>query len=60
MLKYWVCRPWCVVTMYISRYGMLPVIMILPCEREVGNPHDPSTIAVKKGTVVVVHVPRKI
>lgn len=29
---------------------------ILPCEREVGNPHDLSTVAVKKGTVVVGHV----
>ena len=33
---------------------------ILPCKREVGNPHDPSTVAVKKRTVVVGHVPRKI
>ena len=33
---------------------------ILPCKREVGNPHDPSTVAVKKGTVVVSHMPRKI
>ena len=33
---------------------------ILPSEREVGNPHDSSTVAVKKGTVVVGHVPRKI
>ena len=29
---------------------------ILPCEREVGNPHNPSSVAVKKGIVVVGHV----
>ena len=33
---------------------------ILPCEKEVGNPHDPSSITVKKGTVVVGHMLRKI
>ena len=32
---------------------------VLPCEREVGNPHDTSTVAITKGTVVG-HVPRKI
>lgn len=36
----------------------------LPCEREPGNPHDPSAIAVVKqrtGTSVIVsHVPRFI
>ena len=31
---------------------------ILPCEREIGNPHDPSSVAVKKGIVVVDHVLR--
>jgi len=33
---------------------------ILPCEREIENPHNPSSVAVKKGTVLVGHVPRKI
>ena len=33
---------------------------ILPCKREIGNPHDPSSVAVKKGIVVDGHVPRKI
>jgi len=33
---------------------------ILPCEREIGNPHDLSSVVVKKGTVVVGHVLRKI
>ena len=33
---------------------------ILPHKREIGNPHDPSSVAVKKRTVVVNHVPRKI
>ena len=33
---------------------------ILPCEKEVGNPHDPSSIAVKKGTDIIGHMPRKI
>jgi len=37
----------------------------LPCEREPGNPHDPSAVAVAKrlspGTSVIVdHVPRLI
>ena len=30
------------------------------CERHIGNPHDPSAIAVKKGTTVVGHVSRII
>ena len=33
---------------------------ILPCEREIGNPHDPSSVAVRKGTIVVGHVPRQL
>jgi len=33
---------------------------ILPCTREVGNPHDPSSVAVNRGTVVVGHVPRML
>ena len=33
---------------------------VLRCEREVGNPLDPSAVAVKKGTTIVGHVPRKI
>ena len=35
---------------------------ILPCKREVGNTHDPSSVAITKGTtgIVVGHVPRII
>ena len=35
---------------------------ILPCKREVRNPHNPSSVAVTKGTtgIVVGHVPRLI
>ena len=35
---------------------------ILPCKREVGNTHDPSSFAITKGTtgIVVGHVPRII
>ena len=33
---------------------------ILSCMREVGNSHDPMAVAVKKGSNVVGHVPRKI
>ena len=31
---------------------------ILPCKREIGNPHDPYSVAVKKRTVVVGHMLR--
>jgi len=31
-----------------------------PCDREIGNGHDPSAVAVKKGGVIVGHVPRTI
>ena len=33
---------------------------LLNCERQLGNPHDPSAVAVKKGSTVVGHVPRVI
>ena len=33
---------------------------LLNCERYIGNPHDPSAVAVKKGTTVVGHVLRII
>ena len=33
---------------------------VLPCTREVGNSCDSMTVAVKKGTESVGHVPRKI
>ena len=26
---------------------------LLNCEKQIGNPHDPSAVAVKKGTTVV-------
>ena len=32
----------------------------LRCEREVDNTHDPYAVAVKKGQLIVGHVPRKI
>ena len=35
-------------------------MMIIFPVKEIGNPHDPSSIAVKKGIVVVDHLPRKI
>ena len=30
------------------------------CAQESGNPHDPYAVAIKKGSSVVSHVPRKI
>ena len=33
---------------------------LLNCERQLGNPHDISAVAVKKGSIVVGHVPRVI
>ena len=33
---------------------------ILPCNSEDSNLHDPYTMAVKKGTITVGHVPKKI
>ena len=33
---------------------------LLNCKRQIGNPHDPSAVAVKKGTTVVGHVSRII
>ena len=33
---------------------------VLPCTREPGNRHDPHTVAVKKGDIVVGHLSRKI
>ena len=32
----------------------------LPCDGEIGNGHDSSAVAVKKGSVIVGHVPRTI
>ena len=32
----------------------------LPCQREVGNRHDPFAVAVVKANITVGHVPRKI
>ena len=33
---------------------------LLNCKRQIGNPHGPSAVAVKKGTTVVEHVSRII
>ena len=32
----------------------------LPCNHEVGNVHDPYVVSVKKGGVIVGHVPKKL
>ena len=32
----------------------------LVCAQDSGNPHDPYAVAIKKGSVVVGHMPRKI
>ena len=32
----------------------------LACEQESGNPNDPYAIAIKKGSEVLRHVPRKL
>ena len=33
---------------------------VLPCTREPGNWHDPHAVAVKKGDIIVGHLPRNI
>ena len=33
---------------------------VLPCTRESGNRHDPHAVAVKKGDIIVGHLPSKI
>ena len=43
-------------TMYISQYGILPVMMIFFLAKEVGNPHDPSTVVVTKVFQQACHV----
>lgn len=32
----------------------------LPCNREVGNIHNPYAVSIKKGDLVVGHVPKKV
>ena len=45
----------------MHNYGIMPVMVkFFPEKRYVGSLNNPSSVAVKKGTVVVDHVPRKI
>ena len=39
---------------------MLAINEVLACAQENENPHDPYAVAVKKGSLVVGHVPRNI
>ena len=45
----------------VSKDFWMPVINEeLVCAQESGNPHDPYAVVIKKGSLVVGHVPRKI
>ena len=51
----------CIRGHHISKDFWTPVINEeLVCAQESGNSHDPYAVAIKKGSVVVGHVPRKI
>ena len=51
----------CIRGHHVSKDFWTPVINEeLVCAQESGNSHDPYAVAIKKGSVVVGHVPRKI
>ena len=51
----------CIHDHHISKGFWMPLINeVLVCAQESGNPHDPYIVRIKKGNVVVGHVPRKI
>ena len=51
----------CICGHHISNDFWTPLINEeLVCAQESGNPHDPYAVAIKKGSVVVGHVLRKI
>ena len=50
----------CIRGHHVSKGFWTPVINEdLVCAQESGNSHDPYAVAIKKGSVVVGHVPRK-
>ena len=51
----------CIRGHHVSKDFWTPLINeVLVCAQENENPHDPYAVAVKKGSLVVGHVPRKI
>ena len=51
----------CIRGHHVSKDFWTPVINEeLVCAQESGNSHDPYAVAIKKGSLVVGHVPRKI
>ena len=50
----------CVRGFHIYKDIWTPITEVFSCEREDGNPMDPYAVAIKRGSEVIGHVPRKI